>query len=72
MNENIEPNVTTNSEQSCLQEENTEFNENQTIDTQLNDPEKSLMQKGKPPVIIADGTINPPPPKPEIISEIIV
>ncbi|WP_138502631.1 hypothetical protein [Nostoc sp. PA-18-2419] len=68
MNESIEPNVTTNSEQSYLQEENTESNESQTIDTELNDPQNSLVQKGKP-VLLADGTINPPPPKPEIISE---
>ncbi|MEH2071917.1 MAG: hypothetical protein V7K47_27835 [Nostoc sp.] len=72
MNESIEPNVTTNSEQSCLQEENTEPNENQTIDTEFNDPENYLVQKGKPPVIIADGTMNPPPTKEEFSPEVIV
>ncbi|MBD2410393.1 hypothetical protein FACHB389_01375 [Nostoc calcicola FACHB-389] len=69
MNESIEPNVA-NAEESFL-EDIAETDDTQTIDTESIQPENSLVPKDKP-VLIADGTIKPPPPKPEIISEIIV
>lgn len=70
MNEKIDLNLT-DAKQSSLQEETTELNDSGTNDTTLIESENDLMQEGKA-VLIADGTINPPPPRPRIISEVIV
>ena len=77
MNGKIDPNLT-KAKQSSLQEEITEPNDSGTNDTTLIESENDLMQEDRA-ILIADGTIKPPPPRsefmsspPEIMSEVIV
>lgn len=67
MNGKIDLNLT-NAKQSSLQEEITEPNDSGTNDTTLIESKNDIMQEGKA-VLIADGTIKPPPIKEEILAQ---
>ncbi|MEH2026929.1 hypothetical protein [Nostoc sp.] len=70
MNRNIALNLA-KTKKSSLQQEITEPNDSGTNDTTFIESENDLMQEGGA-VLIADGTIDPPPPRPEFMPEVIV
>ncbi|MEH2159871.1 MAG: hypothetical protein V7K38_02250 [Nostoc sp.] len=71
MNEKIDLNLT-KAKQSSVEEEITESNDSKTDDITLNKLENDLMPESKAVLIAKDPGMNPPPPRPEFMSEVTV